>query len=665
MKRWNIRAKNSTIKTIGRYNTNFNNKNLQFFSNLTIGKCFHINIHQYQSNNNNNKKTKDPILKFLQYSTKQEAELKEQGYKKSKSGRFFSKTYIDPEYMTKEEADLLENEEPGDEENIKKYLKEMEKEEKKLQKQLDIEFLESTLPSNLKGYSFSELLDEAEDYLLRGKTIPQFTPLADHINEGEQEDVFKRTDFSSFKTKPPTIGEVESILQFTDEHSKEEEQNIKKKKPISKSSEYYKNLEKSGYYKSSRKQEEEIKQTETTVEEEEEQTPEYERFKVPDDAFFTYMNFRNEVYLELVDYPNSEEAENEEIIDFYIDTYPEEAKHYLTDPVVKQFLMKQYDRFEKLLDQHTLSDNIPTPMKAFGTALELRELSKKEANERKKETDRFYDYFYTLNRTKYVPGEVIYTFEKDSSSNRVIRRRINKEEKEVIEPIVDEQLDTDKTKSTTTIDELINEYMEGMEDYEALDEYDAEEEETEEIKDEYDLTPEEMLMKDLMTQVNPRKKDIDDFDVDELLKLQELTEKNKGKLMQYIKSSKAKKKKMVPEPEWFINESQDEMEHIVKTELGVSTKELEDLVRDNPQINVLMESLQKDAMKAYKAFSAQIVNSGGVDAIVGKLNEKSKTNRSFKEWVRYAKTRAGSRDDTSETILEKLKEAAKHKSKKT
>ena len=625
------------------------------------------NIHQLQQTRSfttslsprKNGVENDPLLKLLDFA-KQDSRLKEEGFKKTKDGRFYAKTFIDPELMTEEERKQVESGslDDVDEESFDAWLKQMDKEERRAQKESDEAFIHSDISSSIKSYSFSELLDEAEQYLLNGKPIPHFNTLSSHIPYGQKEDIYKRPDYSHFKNEPPTMKDIRQTIRFHEQIVEDEkEQNAKQKQP-NKPTNFAKN-ERSMYYQDPNKvkQQEESESEQTEVE----TIEDYERIKIPEDAYSAYFYFRNEVYLRRLDAPKTREEEEDEIADFFIESYSEDGSpaHYLDDPTVKDYLVKQYGKFDKMLDKLTMKD-MPTPVSIMTQALDIRssletksDVIKKEKREKKHE--QVLDYIGQVNRTIHLKGQIEYKFDFNPKTKRIERRRVEVLETQVKEPVKKQDLQQEVVEEER---KTKKEEVEEDEDSEMMKQY-FEDVEQEESSKKYVAEPntEEILLRRLMKMVNAEKDDIENFTESELMSLQELVEKNKNKFSELAKRQRSKSTKPIAPTEEMFLPDDDEIESTIRREFGCSVTELQEVLKKNPQLAKMLKSLQHDADFAFGAFKEFVVQSGGVQKLEEKLNDKSKVNRSFTEWLKYKRNNHPHKDSSLADLTKKLQEA--------
>ena len=602
----------------------------------------------------------DPLLKILDFA-KQE-KLKEDGFKKTKDGRFFTKTYIDPEMMTEDERDEFQNRgiEFEDENEFDKWMKNLEKEERVLQRKADEAFLQTDLPSSMKSFSFSELLDEAEQYLIHGKPIPHFNTLPSHIPLGEKEDLHQRPDFSHFKSQPPTLKDIRETVQFTESNEEEDSSpssvKQRKKEMIRKSDGKIDHVqsERNMYYQAPKTQS-------TTQPQEKQQTPveystpdDYERIRVPEDAYSAYYYFRNEVYIRGLDVPRTKEEEDEEIADFFIEAYSNQnsVQHYLDDPLVKQQLLKHYDKFDKVVDQITV-DQMPTPASVLTKALDITEASDNQKLKREKSNDKFFDHLSELNRKLHAKGEVVYKFQYNPTTKRIERTRSVIDEDKSLEPIQEKDLNTEDVEKEEPIVDYDKEGLNQLE-IEMLDQY-FKDMEAEQSNRSYrdEASTEEILLSRLMKRVNPKKDDIEEFSETELLELQKLVKQNKHKFAELERKSGTVKEPLPPSKNMFMP-SQDELERSFKEDFGVNIGEFQELIEQYPQLGNLMENMQGDSEFIFNSLSQYIVENGGIQKLEHDFNDKSKVNRSFKEWVKVKRESSGLTDLSTEELVKEL-----------
>ncbi|KAG2377444.1 hypothetical protein C9374_009355 [Naegleria lovaniensis] len=615
----------------------------------------------------------DPLLKMLDFA-KQEVRMKEDGFKKTKDGRFYTKTYIDPEMMTPDEKQEYESGTFDDvnEQDFESWMKKMEKEERVMSRSHDESFLNDTIPGEMKDFSFSDLLDEAEQYLIHGKPIPFFNRLADHVPRGEREDIFKRTDYSHLKDNPPTMKDVQQMVKFTEMGSvnNDEKKDVFRKKDGKID---YVKTERRMYYQASKKstienfsevEHDEEEPGDVDEEKMEYDTPEdFERIKVPDDAFSAYHYFRNEVYLRKVDYPKSREEEEQEISEFFIEAYhdPHAPKSYNDDTEVKEFLLKKYNSFDKALATLETGQSNATPLTAVNRLFEIKEeLLKNQKKKKDRKADQILDRITQLNRVVLAKGQMDAKFEYDPSTGRVERKKRIVEQDVMYEPIKSEDISEENKKSNAKLpkaeligdteddidEEIMTQYMKDLESGETYEE---------------EATTEEILLSRLMRQVNPNKLDVENFTESELRRLQELVHENKDK---FAKLSSRKRRRSytprAPTMDMFLP-SDSELEKAIEKEFGITYEQFNRAVEENPQYAQIMGQLGHDADFAFRALSQAIVEMGGTQKIEEKLNEESKVNRSFGEWMNVFKSDPAMANKSFEEIVQEYSKKFKKK----
>lgn len=607
----------------------------------------------------------DPLLKILDFA-KQEARMKEEGFKKTKDERFYTKTYIDPEIMTPEEKQEYESGafDNVDENEFESWMKKLEKEERIMSRAHDESFLNDTIPREMKQLSFSDLLDEAEQYLVHGKPIPFFNRLADHIPRGQREDIFKRPDYSHFKNNPPTMKDAQEMVKFGDEKSdlmEEKKQEVFRKKDGKID---YVKTERSMYYQPASKnlsvfssqQESSGDDMGSTEEAFEYDTPDdYERVRVPDDAFSAYHYFRNEVYLRRLDYPKSREEEEEEISEFFIEAYHDKnaPKSYGDDTLVKEFLLKRYGKFDKTIASLDVGQNTATPITALNKLFEIKDdLMNAQKHKEDRKSEIILDHIHNLNRIVLAKGQIEAKFEYNPSTGRMERKKRIIEEDIIYEPIKNEDLSEEyKSNHVKHMKRSKQKFMAETEDEideEMMNQYMKDLESDNMYEDE--ATTEEILLSRLMRKVNPNKEDVETFTESELLQLQELVNEYKD---EFTKLASRKRRKSytprAPTLEMFLP-SDSELETAIEDEFGVSYDQFSQILEENPQLQQLMAQVSHDADFGFRALSQAIVDMGGTQKVEEKLNENSKVNRSFEEWMKVFRSDSAMRKPMSELL---------------
>nr|CAG4710590.1 unnamed protein product [Naegleria fowleri] len=96
--------------------------------------------------------------------------------------------------------------------------------------------------------------------------------------------------------------------------------------------------------------------------------------------------------------------------------------------------------------------------------------------------------------------------------------------------------------------------------------------------------------------------------------------------------------------------SDSELETAIEDEFGVSYDQFSQILEENPQLQQLMAQVSHDADFGFRALSQAIVDMGGTQKVEEKLNENSKVNRSFEEWMKVFRSDSAMRKPMSELL---------------